>query len=168
MKIKIIGEPKEIAALVLAVQGRQNREVLAIGEISAKGHSNDLVTKTVRTGKFTTGLVVSRRASFSRINSQLSPVCGLSSSAEAALETALRAEELTVCATAMFGLLFSSSNTGIPLIMPAGVTRNKRFFANSLREMVFAYPVRTAILVNDKLMFFHLLPFWGVFMIAHP
>lgn len=37
MKIKIIGEPKEIAALVLAVQGRQNREVLAIGEISAKG-----------------------------------------------------------------------------------------------------------------------------------
>ena len=45
MKIKIIGEPKEIAALVLAVQGRQNREVLAIGEISAKGHSNDLVTK---------------------------------------------------------------------------------------------------------------------------
>ena len=32
MKIKIIGEPKEIAALVLAVQGRQNREVLAIGE----------------------------------------------------------------------------------------------------------------------------------------
>lgn len=63
MKIKIIGEPKEIAALVLAVQGRQNREVLAIGEISAKGHSNDLVTKTVRTGKFTTGLVVSRRAS---------------------------------------------------------------------------------------------------------
>lgn len=50
MKIKIIGEPKEIAALVLAVQGRQNREVLAIGEISAKGHSNDLVTKTVRTG----------------------------------------------------------------------------------------------------------------------
>lgn len=45
MKIKIIGEPKEIAALVLAVQGRQNREVLAIGEVSAKGHSNDLVTK---------------------------------------------------------------------------------------------------------------------------
>ena len=45
MKIKITGEPKEIAALVLAVQGRQNREVLAIGEISAKGHSNDLVTK---------------------------------------------------------------------------------------------------------------------------
>lgn len=45
MKIKIIGEPKEIAALVLAVQGRQNREVLAIGEISAKGYSNDLVTK---------------------------------------------------------------------------------------------------------------------------
>ena len=43
MKIKITGEPKEIAALVLAVQGRQNREVLAIGEISAKGHSNDLV-----------------------------------------------------------------------------------------------------------------------------
>lgn len=45
MKIEIIGEPKEIAALVLAVQERQNREVLAIGEISAKGHSNDLVTK---------------------------------------------------------------------------------------------------------------------------
>ena len=43
--VKITGNPKEIAALVLAVQGRQNREVLAIGEVSAKGHSNDLVTK---------------------------------------------------------------------------------------------------------------------------
>lgn len=42
MKIEITGEPKEIAALVLAVQERQNREVLAIGEISAKGHSSDV------------------------------------------------------------------------------------------------------------------------------
>ena len=45
MKIKIIGEPREIAALVLAVQGLLNRDVLAIGEISAKVHRNVLVSK---------------------------------------------------------------------------------------------------------------------------
>lgn len=45
MKIEITGFPKEIAALVLAVQERQKVECLTIGGISTKAHSDDLIAE---------------------------------------------------------------------------------------------------------------------------
>lgn len=45
MKIVITGSAKEIAALVLAVQGRQKAESLTIGGVSTKAHGNDLIVE---------------------------------------------------------------------------------------------------------------------------
>lgn len=45
MKIVITGSAKEIAALVLAVQGRQKVESLTIGGVSTKAHGNDLIVE---------------------------------------------------------------------------------------------------------------------------
>ena len=46
MKIEITGSPKEIAALVLAVQERQKVECLTIGGVSTKAHSDDRRTRS--------------------------------------------------------------------------------------------------------------------------
>ena len=46
MKIEITGTPKEIAALVLAVQERQKEECLTVGAIRVSdGHSDNLVAE---------------------------------------------------------------------------------------------------------------------------
>lgn len=55
MKIKIIGEPKEIAALVLAVQGQQKAESLTIGGVSTKAHGNDLIVEHGQNGEVHNG-----------------------------------------------------------------------------------------------------------------
>lgn len=50
MKIVITGSAKEIAALVLAVQGRQKVESLTIGGVSTKAHGNDLIAEHGQNG----------------------------------------------------------------------------------------------------------------------
>lgn len=51
MKIVITGSAKEIAALVLAVQGRQKVESLTIGGVSTKAHGNDLIVEHGQNGE---------------------------------------------------------------------------------------------------------------------
>lgn len=46
MKVEITGTPKEIAALVLAVQERQEAKGLSVGRILfSDGNSNNLITE---------------------------------------------------------------------------------------------------------------------------
>ena len=53
--VKITGNPKEIAALVLAVQGRQKVESLTIGGVSTKAHGNDLIVEHGQNGEVHNG-----------------------------------------------------------------------------------------------------------------
>ena len=53
--VKITGNPKEIAALVLAVQGRQKVESLTIGGVSTKAHGNDLIAEHGQNGEVHNG-----------------------------------------------------------------------------------------------------------------
>jgi len=55
MKIEITGSPKEIAALVLAVQERQKVECLTIGGVSTKAHSDDLIAEHGQNGEVHNG-----------------------------------------------------------------------------------------------------------------
>lgn len=55
MKIVITGSAKEIAALVLAVQGRQKVESLTIGGVSTKAHGNDLIVEHGQNGEVHNG-----------------------------------------------------------------------------------------------------------------
>lgn len=55
MKIEITGSANEIAALVLAVQGRQKAESLTIGGVSTKAHGNDLIAEHGQNGEVHNG-----------------------------------------------------------------------------------------------------------------
>ena len=55
MKVEITGSAKEIAALVLAVQGRQKVESLTIGGVSTKAHGNDLIAEHGQNGEVHNG-----------------------------------------------------------------------------------------------------------------
>lgn len=55
MKIEITGSANEIAALVLAVQGRQKVESLTLGGIRTKAHGNDLIAEHGQNGEVHNG-----------------------------------------------------------------------------------------------------------------
>ena len=55
MKVEITGSAKEIAALVLAVQGRQKIQSLTLGGISYKADGDDLIAKHGQNGEVHNG-----------------------------------------------------------------------------------------------------------------